>query len=159
MTQKPVADRPPETAGVDRPGDDPGGRPGTRLWEMAKFGLVGGSNAALDFGLFALLHFIVGLSPLVANTISFSTAVVSNFVLHKVWTFSGRGQDRHWAGQLPLFILFNVIALGLSNLTLWLLSPLITPAPAKIVSLFVTYAWNYVTSRRYIYVSKERPES
>ena len=159
MTQKPVADRPSETAGLERPpGGPPGGR-GARLWEMLKFGLVGGSNAALDFGLFALLHFVVGLSPLVANTISFSTAVVSNFVLHKVWTFSGRGQDRHWAGQLPLFVLFNVIALGLSNLTLWLLSPLITPAPAKIASLFVTYAWNYVTSRRYIYVSKDRPRS
>jgi putative flippase GtrA len=122
-----------------------------RLWEMAKYGCVGLGNAGLDVGLFVLLYHLAGLTPLLANTFSYSAGILTAFVLHRYWTFPGHDRSRPLAQRFGLFFVFSVIGLGLSNLTVWLLIPALPPTAAKIASLAVTYTWNYLTSRRFVY--------
>lgn len=52
-----------------------------------KFLVVGTIGFAVDFGLLTFLVEIVGLVPVLANTFSFSAAVVSNFTWNRYWTY------------------------------------------------------------------------
>lgn len=52
-----------------------------------KFAIVGASGALVDFSLLNLGILVLGLPKPLANTISFSAAVVNNFVWNRLWTF------------------------------------------------------------------------
>ena len=49
--------------------------------------MVGAVGAVVDFGTFNLLRSVVGVPATLAQAISFSAAVVSNFLWHRYWTY------------------------------------------------------------------------
>ena len=52
-----------------------------------KFLVVGAIGAAVDFGTLYLLHPVLGMPIVPANTISFTAAVLSNFTWNRYWTY------------------------------------------------------------------------
>lgn len=64
------------------------------LWQLAKFGLVGVLNTAIDFGILNYLSVFagvtsgVGLIPIKA--VSFSIALVNSYFWNKGWVFEGK---------------------------------------------------------------------
>ena len=64
------------------------------LWQLAKFGLVGVLNTAIDFGILNYLSVFagvtsgVGLIPIKA--VSFSVALVNSYFWNKGWVFEGK---------------------------------------------------------------------
>lgn len=125
--------------------------PADRRTEMVRFGLVGLGNFALDLTLFNVLHYAFGIAPVVANTVSYSAGIISAYLWHRHWTFSRLTPGRALPTQVALFFGCNLIGLGLSNIVVWALSPLLTAAGAKIASLGVTYIWNYWSTRRFVF--------
>jgi len=77
-----------------------------------RFAIVGIIGAVVDFGVFNfLVHF--DLAPVIyASMISFTMAVISNFLWNRFWTYpdSRSKSIRH---QLTLFALINFIGLGI----------------------------------------------
>ena len=70
-----------------------GGRFGVNLKELErflKFMVVGTIGFVIDFGTLNLLVLLAGLDVLVANTISFSLAVLSNFTWNRLWTYPSK---------------------------------------------------------------------
>lgn len=131
-----------------------GGLTGRHGRHAGRYAFVGVLNTALDLALFNLLHYVLGLSVLGANTLSYSIAIAQSFVLNRHWTFADRRDTGHRLGrQFALFVALNLAALGLSNLSLWLLVGwLRLPAyAAKLVAIGVTFVWGYLTSRRYVF--------
>ncbi len=118
----------------------------SQMGRVAKFGIVGVLNTSIDLGLFTVLHFWLGMAPLSANTISYGSGILNSFCLNKFWTFSDRRASRRVPFQFPLFLGLNLAALGLSNLTLWLLDPWLGTFAAKVASIGVTFMWNYISS-------------
>src|SRR5262245_25680198 len=58
------------------------------LLKAVSFALVGFVNASVDFGVFSLGYFYFGLPIVVANVISWVTAVTNSYVLNSMFTFA-----------------------------------------------------------------------
>jgi putative flippase GtrA len=72
-----------------------------------KFAVVGTIGATIDFSLLNLGIQVFGLAKWLANTISFSVAVLSNFTWNRYWTYPETRNDPI-APQLGQFLLVNV---------------------------------------------------
>ena len=83
-----------------------------------KFAVVGTLGAVIDFGGLNLLILNFGFSKILANTCSFTMAVLSNFVWNRLWTFP-ESRDRPIIPQLGQFFLVNIGGL-LLNQTIFL---------------------------------------
>jgi putative flippase GtrA len=78
-------------------------------WQLAKFGLVGGSGYLINLGVFAFLSSNLGVHHLVAAVGAFVVAVSSNFFWNRHWTFAaGHG---HAGFQAARFFAVSVAAL------------------------------------------------
>ncbi len=72
-----------------------------------KFAFVGAIGAVIDFGVMnALSHWIFNLPLVVAGTISFICAVISNFIWNRYWTYP-ESRSRPLLSQLGMFFLVN----------------------------------------------------
>jgi putative flippase GtrA len=129
-----------------------------------KFLVVGTIGFIVDFGTLTFLVEVVGFIPVAANTISFSTAVVSNFTLNRYWTYPDSRSKRRRI-QLLQFGMVSIIGLALNNGILLLLhAPFdvlldtvgAPPAiggyiPAKMVGTIVVLFWNFFINRYWTY--------
>ena len=79
-----------------------------------KFSVVGTLGAAIDFGTLNLLVLNFGFTKMLANTCSFTVAVISNFIWNRLWTFP-ESRDRSIAPQLAQFFLANIGGLLLNQ--------------------------------------------
>lgn len=84
------------------------------LIRFLKFSVVGTLGAAIDFGTLNLLILVFGFSKVLANTCSFTVAVLSNFVWNRLWTFP-EARNRPIAPQLIQFFLVNIGGLLLNQ--------------------------------------------
>lgn len=123
-----------------------------------KFATVGAIGMVVDLTILNLMHKVFGLPLLVANTISFTTAVISNFTWNRLWTFP-ESRERPIGSQLGKFTLVNVIGLAINNLVLWLafqVTQQFVPDPwdynlAKVLAIGVVLFWNYFVNRAWTY--------
>ena len=128
------------------------------VMRFLKFASVGALGMVVDLTILNVMHKVVGLPLLVANTISFSTAVVSNFTWNRLWTFP-ESRQRPIIPQLAQFALVNVVGLAINNVVLWVVFNLVTnfiPDPldynfAKITAIGVVLFWNYGMNRLWTY--------
>jgi putative flippase GtrA len=75
-----------------------------------KFGIVGATGTIVDYSIFNLFAYIVGFEEVVAQGISFTFAVISNFILNRHWTFRD-SRSKRLRIQLAQYVLVNVIGL------------------------------------------------
>lgn len=125
---------------------------------FGKFATVGALGMVVDLTVLNIMHKVFGLPLLVANTISFTTAVLSNFTWNRLWTFP-ESRQRPLIPQLAQFALVNVIGLAINNLVLWVVYNLVksfVPDPldynlAKITAIGIVLFWNYGINRLWTY--------
>jgi putative flippase GtrA len=128
-----------------------------------KFLIVGTIGFVVDFGTLTFLIEILHFPTLVANTCSFSAAVISNFTFNRFWTYPDSRQKK-LAAQLGQFALVNIVGLAINNTLLILLeSPfdgLMTSLqllggrgyiPAKAIATIVVLFWNFFVNRYWTY--------
>jgi putative flippase GtrA len=128
------------------------------LQRFAKFATVGAIGMLVDLAVLNALHKLFGLAVLWANTVSFSTAVVSNFTWNRLWTFP-ESRARPLLPQLVQFAIVNVVGLAINNLVLWLALQVLqqfVPDPfdynlAKITAIGVVLFWNFGINRIWTY--------
>lgn len=134
------------------------GLPPRELSRFLKFATVGALGMVVDLTVLNVLHKVFGLPLLVANSISFTVAVLSNFTWNRLWTFP-ESRERPLGRQLAQFALVNIIGLAINNLVLYL-THLVTqkfiPDPfdynlAKIIAIGVVLFWNYGANRLWTY--------
>ena len=75
-----------------------------------KFALVGAIGAGIDFGVMNLLVTLVQAPFVIAGTISFICAVISNFTWNRFWTYP-ESRSKPLVGQLGQFTLVNAAGL------------------------------------------------
>ena len=76
-----------------------------------KFAVVGAIGAVIDFGVMNTLVYF-GFTFLVAGTISFICAVISNFLWNRFWTYP-ESRSKHYLGQLAQFAIVNTAGLAI----------------------------------------------
>lgn len=137
-----------------------------------KFAMVGAFGAVIDFGLLNLalyvirniLHwdllaqFNINGNLLIANTLSVSVAMLSNFIWNRYWTFP-ESRSRKKRIQLLQFALVNLIGLVINNLIVigvdYLLFPYVGEPwsynIAKAFAIGIVLFWNFGVNRLWTY--------
>jgi len=142
-----------------------------------KFSIVGLSGTAVDFGMMNLLSLAFGVPLVWAQALSFSTAVLNNFLWNRQWTFP-EARNKGAQTQLIQFVLINVIGIiirtplisWLDHLILNLLSktdfylPLenfvLSQNLALAISIIIIFFWNFFANRYWTFnnvSSDDRP--
>ena len=79
-----------------------------------KFSIVGALGAVIDFGVLNLLVQLAGFPKVLANSCSFTTAVISNFVWNRLWVYpETRGDPLR--KQFVQFFVVNIAGLVINT--------------------------------------------
>jgi putative flippase GtrA len=113
---------------------------------------VGGSAALVDWGLFAILVYIIKIPYLVAAIISFIIATFVNYVIG-IKTIFTSGIKFNKKNEVSLVLLVSSIGLLLNLAFLRMLSEifLINVMLSKIIATIMTFAWNYSARMYFIF--------
>lgn len=141
----------------------------TRFLKFAAVGVVG---AIIDFGVANLLVAAFHTPLVVAGTVSFICAVMSNFVWNRFWTYP-ESRSKHVVGQLGQFALVNaaglliripILTLAEPILNNWLTNYSFPPRVDQLISHNITLAiavgvvmmWNFFVNRYWTYNDIDR---
>ncbi len=141
----------------------------TRFLKFAAVGLVG---AIIDFGIANLLVALTHTTLVIAGTVSFICAVLSNFIWNRFWTYP-ESRSKSLAGQLGQFGLVNaagllirlpVLKIGEPLMDSWLSAYALSPRILQLISHNVTLAfavglvmlWNFFVNRYWTYNDIDR---
>jgi putative flippase GtrA len=142
---------------------------------FAKFLVVGTLGFIIDFGTLTFLIEVVDIPGLIeqntpfpatvglvlANTISFTLAVLSNFTFNRYWTYP-ESRSKKKRIQLPQFALVSILGLIINNIIFILATPIFDSIfanidflggsiagyiPAKILATIVVLFWNFFVNR------------
>ena len=108
-----------------------------------KFGIVGVSGVVVDFGVTWLLKEQLRLNKYIANSAGFGCAVLSNYVLNRIWTF--HSSDPHVGIQFAKFTMVALIGLGMNNAIIFFLTERrgVKFYTAKLIATGVVMLWNF----------------
>jgi putative flippase GtrA len=113
------------------------------LFKFLKFGLVGFSGVFVDFGITWLCREKLRLNQYLANSTGFLCAVLSNYLLNRVWTF--HSQDPSVALQFVKFLFASLIGLGMNNAIIYWLNERrkVNFYVSKLIATGVVMLWNF----------------
>jgi putative flippase GtrA len=77
-----------------------------------RFAVVGVIGAIVDFGMMNLLTQKLAMSLVIAGTISFISAIISNFIWNRYWTYP-ESRSRPIAKQLAMFFAVNIAGMAI----------------------------------------------
>ena len=133
-----------------------------------KFSFVGVTGTIIDFGVMNLMSLVFHLPLLWAQGISFTIAVVNNFLWNRYWTYPD-SRSKKAPQQLIQFVLINLVGIlvrtplisWLNNLVLNALNntgirlPLenfvVSQNTALAVSILIILFWNFFANRYWTY--------
>ena len=134
-----------------------------------RFALVGAIGAVVDFGTFNLLVNVTHMAAVWASVLSFTAAVISNFLWNRFWTYPD-SRSKAVSKQIVQFVLVSVIGLGIRTpLFAWLEHVLIRffsgalpknfflgstfmgHNTALAIAILVVMMWNFYANRLWTY--------
>jgi putative flippase GtrA len=116
------------------------------LLKFIKFGIVGFTGLFVDFGTTYLCKEWLKMQKYVANSIGFTVAASSNYILNRIWTF--KSQDPNIALEYTEFIIISLVGLVINNFILWLIlrNFKINFYLAKLFAIGVVTVWNFLAN-------------
>ncbi|MDD5507368.1 MAG: GtrA family protein [Bacteroidales bacterium] len=116
------------------------------LMKFIKFGAVGISGIAVDFGITYLCKEILRIQKYVANAIGFTTAASTNYILNRIWTF--HSTDPAIFLQYSKFLIISLVGLGINTLVLWILVSRYKMRfyLSKLIAVAVVMIWNFLAN-------------
>lgn len=132
------------------------------LAQFFKYALVGVSNALIHFSILNALSVAfdvyAGAPIILVNSAAAAAATANSYVWNKRWTFRSRGVV---GVEFPRFAAVNLGALAIDTAIIYALTtyipppagltPLLWENAAKVVSLGVVVAWNFLGFRRFVF--------
>jgi putative flippase GtrA len=114
--------------------------------KFIKFCIVGFSGLLIDLSITWFLKEKVKINKFVANSIGFSFAVTTNFMLNRWWTFSSH--EINIEVQYLSFLLVSLIGLLLNNLIIYILikKKNLNFYIAKLMAIAFVTIWNFIAN-------------
>lgn len=118
----------------------------TFILKFLKFSAVGFSGLLVDYAFTFLFKEIFKVQKYVSNSIGFTLAASSNYVLNRVWTFESDNPEI--ALEYGEFLVISLIGLGLNNLILWLIVSRLkwNFYFAKLIAIGFVTVWNFLAN-------------
>lgn len=138
------------------------------LGRFLRFATVGAIGAVIDFAVFNLLTNLTAISAVAASVISFTLAVVSNFMLNRYWTYPD-SRSKKIQTQVLQFVIISIIGLLIRTplfavlegvytrwAQAWLPDFFLTPISlghnlALATAILVVMIWNFIANRFWTY--------
>ena len=116
------------------------------ILKFLKFAAVGLSGLFVDYFFTYIFKEIFKVQKYISNSIGFTIAATSNYVLNRIWTFES--QNEEIVIEYSSFLIISVIGLGLNNLILWLIlrKLQINFYLAKFFAICVVTLWNFLAN-------------
>lgn len=113
------------------------------FFKFFKFGIVGVSGTAIDFGVTYMLKEWLKTNKFVANSIGFSVAVTTNFIFNRIFTFHSENPDI-W-GQYFKFCSIGLVGLAMNNAIIYLCEKKFgfNFYFSKLLATLVVMVWNF----------------
>ena len=119
--------------------------------QLLRFGIVGGANTALDFGLLFVFKFI-GIPVEIANIMSTGLAFIFSFFANKKYTF--KTTNTNVIREMILFVIVTltglwglqtiIITVAHNPLTLVIGNSDVALLVAKLLATIASLTWNYL---------------
>ena len=124
-----------------------------RFLSLVKFGFTGMSGLVIDFSVTWLLKDELHLNKFLANAAGFTAAVISNYVINRLWTFSEREKTKV-SKQFASFLMVSLIGLVLNAGFLYLFHEhlALNFYLSKAIAILLVFFWNF--SANYFFVFK-----
>ena len=118
----------------------------TFILKFLKFSAVGLSGLFVDYAFTYLFKEIFKVQKYISNSIGFTIAASSNYVLNRIWTFESENPDI--AVEYTEFLVISLIGLGLNNLILWFIVSKfkINFYLAKFFAICIVTLWNFLAN-------------
>lgn len=126
-----------------------------------RFGVIGGFNTILDFGLLFVFSSFFGVPRGLANIMSTSVAFVFSFFANKRYTFKS-SDKKNVIREMVLFTVVTLFGLWvIQGLIIHFLSPVIASfgfsselalLGSKLVATIASLVWNYLLYSRVVFV-------
>jgi putative flippase GtrA len=115
----------------------------TFLVKFIKFGIVGFSGVFIDFGVTYVCKEWLKIQKYIANSIGFTIAASSNYILNRTWTF--RSNDPDIASEYTEFLVISLVGLGIANLIVWLIHSRLKQNfyLSKLFAIGMVTIWNF----------------
>lgn len=139
-----------------------------------RFAVVGAIGAVVDFAIFNLLTTLAGMQANIGQAISFTCAVVSNFIWNRFWTYPD-SRSKPLSQQMVQFVVVSVIGLSIRTPLFTYMEKVLTDffrtvIPVRVVSpvflahnvslaiaILVVMLWNFIANRLWTYNDIDRP--
>ncbi len=116
------------------------------ILKFLKFAAVGATGVIVDYGFTYLFKEIFKVHKYLSNSIGFTIAASTNYILNRIWTFESDNPDI--AVEYGEFLLISIIGLGLNNLFLWLFHSRfkLNFYVAKLIAIGFVTIWNFLAN-------------
>lgn len=113
------------------------------LFQAIKFGLVGLFGLGIDFLFTWIFKEKLHYNKFIANSIGFIIAVINNYFLNRIWTFSS--QNPQIIIQFISFLGISAIGLGLNTLFLFIFHEKLNLNfyLSKFLAIGMVFIWNF----------------
>ena len=113
------------------------------LLSAVKFGAVGLLGMAIDFFFTWLCKEKFKINKFIANAIGFSMAVINNYILNRIWTFSSKNPQI--VEQFLYFLGISSIGLALNSSFLYLFHNKfkLNFYFSKLLAIGIVFLWNF----------------
>lgn len=112
--------------------------------KFIKFASVGFSGLIIDFSITYLLKEHFNLHRYIANSIGFTIAASTNYLLNRAWTFQSKNPAI--LTEYTSFFFVSLIGLGLNNLFLFLFEKKFNFYLSKLLAIAFTTVWNFLAN-------------
>ncbi len=127
------------------------------LGRFLRFAVVGTIGAVVDFSVLNMGILLFGLEKWLANTVSFTVAVCSNFTWNRFWTYPESRSAPPWR-QLGQFFLVNLVGYGINQAVFLSLDRRVFATwgawgynVSKAIAIGVVLFWNFGINRIWTY--------
>ncbi len=127
------------------------------LGRFAKFGVVGIIGSVVDFSILNLCIQSFGMAKWLANTFSFTAAVISNFTWNRLWTFP-ESREKPLLSQLGKFFVVNLGGYAINQIIFLSLDHYVFSSwgawgynISKAIAIGVVLFWNFGINRVWTY--------
>jgi len=113
--------------------------------KFLKFGIVGFTGVFVDFGITFLLKETLKVHKYIANSIGFTLAAITNYLLNRIWTFNSSNPE--FISEFLMFFAIALVGLAINNLLVYLLSEMkykLNFYFAKAFATVVIFIWNFL---------------
>lgn len=111
--------------------------------KFIKFGLVGATGVVVDFGITWILKEWARVNRYVASSVGFFCAVISNYILNRIWTFESH--DSAVGLQFAKFFGVALVGLAINNSLIYYFHERrkISFYVAKAIATGIVVLWNF----------------